>query len=112
MLRFEPRPLPATPASHAYESVALAIDGDVDEERLAAFVEDELARRAGRIFRTKGVLAVAGVAERVIVQGVADRIEVTIGEPWGERARTSRFVVVGFGLDRESLARAFAACAA
>lgn len=53
-----------------------------------------------------------GVAERMIVQGVADLVEVTFGEPWGEVPRTSRLVVVGFGLDRQALARAFTACAA
>jgi hypothetical protein len=48
----------------------------------------------------------------MIVQGVADLVEVTFGEPFGEAPRHSRFVVVGFGLDREALVRAFAACAA
>jgi hypothetical protein len=47
----------------------------------------------------------------MIVQGVADLVEVTFGEPWGDGPRTSRPVVVGFGLAREALARAFAACA-
>jgi G3E family GTPase len=100
------------PRSHeVYESVALVHEGVVDGERFAQFVEGEVARFAGRIFRTKGILAVAGVAERMIVQGVADLVEVTFGEPWGETPPTSRFVVVGFGLDRGALIRAFAACA-
>ncbi len=46
----------------------------------------------------------------MIVQGVADLVEVTFGEPWGDAPRTSRMVVVGFGLDREALTRGFAAC--
>ncbi|CAN5918179.1 GTP-binding protein [soil metagenome] len=106
------RAVPAAGVSHVYESVSLALDGDVDEERLADFMESELARFAGRLFRTNGILAVDGVPERMIVQGVADLVEVTFGEPWGDEPRTSRFVVVGFGLDREALARAFTACAA
>ena len=105
------RAVPAARANHVYESVSLTLDGDVDEERFADFMESELARFAGRLFRTKGILAVAGVPERMIVQGVADLVEVTFGEPWGDEPRTSRFVVVGFGLDREALARAFTACA-
>lgn len=102
----------ARPASHVYESVSFALDGDLDEERFADFMETDLAHFSGRIFRTKGILAVRGLPDRMIVQGVADEVEVTFGEPWGEARRTSRFVVVGFGLDREALARAFAACAA
>lgn len=100
-------------ASHpTYESLSLEIAGDVDGERFADFVEGELARFAGRLLRAKGILAVEGVPDRMIVQGVADLVEVTFGAPWGETARTSRLVVVGFGLDRSALTAAFASCAA
>jgi G3E family GTPase len=91
--------------------VSLVLAGEVDEERFADFMEVDVARFAGRIFRTKGILAVTGVPQRMIVQGVADLVEVTFDEPFGEAPRTSRFVVVGFGLDRAALEHAFAACA-
>jgi G3E family GTPase len=106
--RFAPR----SSGPHVYESVSLVVEGSLDEERFADFMESDLARFAGRLFRTKGILAIEGVAERMIVQGVADRVEVTFGEPWGDAARTSRFVAVGFGLDREALTVSFRACAA
>jgi G3E family GTPase len=110
-------PAPRTPAAastpaHPYESVSLVIDGDVDGERFADFVEADLSRFAGRLFRTKGILGVAGVEERMIVQGVADLVEVTFGAAWGDAPRTSRLVVVGFGLDRDALTAGFTACAA
>ena len=103
--------LAAPQTEHVYQSVSLVLDGEVDEERFADFMEVDVARFAGRIFRTKGILAVAGVPQRMIVQGVADLVEVSFGEPFGEARRTSRFVVVGFGLDRAALTHAFAACA-
>ena len=102
----------AARVEHVYESVSLALDGEVDGERFAHFMESELGQFAGRLFRTKGILAVDGVPQRMIVQGVADLVEIEFGEPWEDTPRTSRFVVVGFGLDREALARAFSACAA
>jgi len=113
--------LPAVPrkpsgprtAQHVYESVSLSVEGEVDGERFADFMENDVGRFAGRLFRTKGILAVAGMDERMIVQGVADLVEVTFGERWREdERRTSRFVVVGFALDREALASAFDACRA
>jgi G3E family GTPase len=107
-----PRPLPAGQASHVYESVSLQLDGEVDGDRFADFVETDLAALAGRLLRSKGILAVAGVDARMIVQGVADLVEVTFGTPWGDARRTSRLVVVGFGLDRGALVAAFARCAA
>ena len=73
-------------------------------------MESELARFAGRIFRTKGILALAGASERMIVQGVTDLVEVTFGAPWEDTPRTSRLVIVGFGLEREALTRAFDGC--
>ncbi len=103
---------PHAHAHRVYESVSLVLEGDVDEERFATFMEVDVGRFAGRLFRTKGIVAVAGIAERMIVQGVADLVEVTFGAPFGDAPRTSRFVLVGFGLDREALATAFAACAA
>jgi G3E family GTPase len=106
------RSAPSAAAAHVYESVSLALDGAVDEERFADFMETDVARFSGRLFRTKGILAVDGIAERMIVQGVADLVEVTFGEPWGDTPRTSRFVVVGFGLEGESLRVAFRRCAA
>ncbi len=106
-----PRAAPVT-AHPVYESVSLSMDGEVDGERFAEFVESELAPFAGRIFRTKGILAVAGVDERMILQGVADTVELTFGEPWANAPRSSRLVVVGYALDRGALERGFAACAA
>lgn len=101
----------ATPA-HVYESLALVLDGDVDGDRFADFVESELGQVAGQIFRIKGIVAVADLELRMIVQGVADSVEVTFGEPWAEAPRTSRIVVVGFGLHAERLRQGFARCSA
>jgi len=111
---FAPAPqLPTRSSStHVYESVSLIIDGDIDGDRFADFVEEELARFAGRIFRVKGILSALGLKERMIVQGVTDLIEVTFGDTWGDAPRTSRLVIIGFGLDRDALASGFAACAA
>jgi G3E family GTPase len=98
--------------SHAvYDSISLVLDAEVDGDRFADFVETDLGRLAGRVFRIKGILAVQGVPDRMIVQGVAGRLDLTFGAPWGSVHRTSRLVIVGFGLARDALERGFAACA-
>jgi G3E family GTPase len=107
-----PRPVAAALANHVYESVSLQLDGEVCGERFAAFVETELGRFAGRLLRTKGIVAVEGIEARMILQGVADLVELSFGESWGDARPTSRLVVVGFGLDRNALTEAFAGCAA
>lgn len=108
----EVRSVPVAPASHPYESVSLVLDGEVDADRFEDFVAGDLGELSGRLFRTKGVIAVAGIGERMILQGVADLVEITFGAPWSGARRTSRLVVVGFGLDRAALTAAFEACRA
>ncbi|HSC89831.1 MAG TPA: GTP-binding protein [Polyangiaceae bacterium] len=99
-------------ASHDYQSVVLSVDASLDGERFGDFMENEIGRVAGRIFRIKGIVAIDGLEARMIVQGVADEVEVDWGLPWGDDARSSRLVVVGFGLDADELTRGFAACQA
>lgn len=98
---------PSFSVDHVYESVSLVHEGDVDGETFADFVETEVAKFAGRIFRIKGILAVAGLPARMIVQGVGEGVEVTFGSEWAGAARQSRLVIVGFGLDSSALRRAF-----
>jgi G3E family GTPase len=108
----EARGHPHGPAHAVYECVSMSLDGELDGDRFAEFIESELAPFAGRLFRTKGILAVAGQSERMILQGVGDSVEISFGEPWADAPRRSRLVVVGFALDRAAMNRGFAACAA
>jgi G3E family GTPase len=99
--------------STAIESLALTYEGALDEDAFGDWMESELATFEGRLLRVKGVLAIDGLDERVIVQGVADRVEVTVGALWEcDAPRASRLVIVGFGLERERLEQGFARCAA
>lgn len=102
-----PRDVPSTVHDDGIESVALT-GGEVDEERFGDFVESTLGAFAGRLLRVKGIVAVAGVDARMILQGVADTMEVSFGAPF-EGERRTRVVLIGFGLDREAIGRAFAA---
>ncbi|MBX3271763.1 MAG: GTP-binding protein [Sandaracinaceae bacterium] len=102
----------APPAHDArIASVALVVEGELDEGRFLAWVEEALGDVEGRLLRMKGILAIAGLDVRMILQGVADHAEVDFGAPWEDAPRSSRLVVVGFGLDHEELAAGFAACA-
>ena len=97
--------------SHPIEAVSLTVDGPLDEERFGDWMETALGAIEARLLRVKGILAIAGLDARVIVQGVGASIEVTFGAAWGDTAKTSRLVVLGLGLDAESLEAGFEACA-
>lgn len=105
-------PSDAQRAHRPIDSVALTLDGALDEERFGEWVEAALGPIEARVLRVKGILAMEGIDARVILQGVGDAIEVTLGAPWSDAARTSRLVVLGLGLDAAALEAGFAACAA
>lgn len=109
--RVEALELPPQGTGHtAIEAVSLIHEGELDEEAFADWVEDVLGQVEARILRIKGILAVHGVDQRVIVQGVSQAVEVQLGLPWGDAERRSRLVVLGLGLDGPALQIGFAAC--
>lgn len=93
------------------DAAALVLDGELDEERFGDWVETALGDVEARILRIKGILAMKGVDQRVILQGISDAVEVQLGAPWGETRRTSRLVVLGLGLDSAALEGGFRSCA-
>ncbi len=95
---------------HPIDAVSLTLDGALDEDRFGDWVEAELGAIEARLLRVKGILALDGVDARVIVQGVGEAIEVTLGAPWGDAPRTSRLVILGLGLDAAALELGFRAC--
>jgi len=107
-----PKEIASSNHEDAIESLALRLDGEVDDDRFGDWVEQDLARFSGRLLRIKGVLAVSGLETRMILQGVTDRLEVTFGAPFGDEPRACRLVLIGFGLERDVLAASFAATAA
>jgi G3E family GTPase len=94
------------------DAASMMIDAELDDERFGDWVESALGGVEARILRVKGILAMQGVDARVIVQGVGDAVEVSIGAPWGDAKRTSRLVVLGLGLDAAQLEAGFRGCAA
>jgi G3E family GTPase len=97
-------------STHGIDAVSLVHDGELDERRFGDWVEDVLGPIEARLLRIKGILAVAGVDERVIVQGVGEAIEVTVGAPWTDAPRTSRLVILGIDLDEGTLRTGFTSC--
>lgn len=95
---------------HGIDAVSLVHDGELDESRFGDWVEDALGAVEVRILRVKGILAVQGVHTRVIVQGVGEAIEVTLGPAWDDAPRTSRLVILGLGLDEVTLREGFTSC--
>jgi G3E family GTPase len=92
-------------------SVGFDVAGELDPERLDAWMDRLLQEWAVDIFRMKGILAIAGEDERHVFQGVHMLVDVSPARPWapGEERR-SRLVFIGRNLDRAELQASFTAC--
>ena len=93
-------------------SVGLTAPGYLDEGRLQAWLGTLLQEKGVDIFRSKGVLSIAGEPRRYVFQGVHMLMDGTYGAPWGTDERRSTLVFIGRDLNREALEQGFAACRA
>jgi len=109
-------------AEHAYKpdhehdeevtSVGIEVAGDVDGEKLNAWLRDLLATKGVDLYRMKGVLAIRGEPRRYVFQGVHMLLDHRPDRPWGDAPRTNRLIFIGRNLDRTALTEGFRACLA
>lgn len=92
-------------------SILLEHPGEVDLDRIGAFVQDAIDRHGDNLLRYKGVLAVPGQENKLIFQGIHRLAGFDFGEAWGAgEARRSRIVVIGLQLPVDELRAGFAGC--
>jgi G3E family GTPase len=109
-------------AEHAYKpdhehdeevtSVGIKLVGDVDGEKLNAWLGNLLATKGVDLYRMKGVLAIRGEPRRYVFQGVHMLLDHRPDRPWGSDPRQNRMIFIGRNLDRQSLTDGFKACLA
>ena len=109
-------------AEHAYKpdhehdeevtSVGIEVAGDVDGEKLNAWLRDLLATKGVDLYRMKGVLAIRGEPRRYVFQGVHMLLDHRPDRPWGDAPRANRLIFIGRNLDRAALTEGFRACLA
>ncbi|MCG6967594.1 MAG: GTP-binding protein [Chromatiaceae bacterium] len=103
----------ASPHEHddSVGSVGIHLPGDLDPDRFEAWMVALLRRRGTDIFRTKGVLSLAGDTQRFVFQGVHMLFDGQAGRPWEAAAtRASQLVFIGRDLDRTELTEGLRAC--
>jgi len=94
-------------------SVAIEMPGEVDLDRLNAWLGEFLSTQAVDVFRSKGILAIQGDDRRYVFQAVHMLFDSRADRPWApDEERTNRLVFIGRNLDRAGLERSFAACLA
>ncbi len=91
-------------------SIAIERDGDVDSDKLNAWLGELLRERGVDIFRMKGFLSIAGESRRFIFQGVHMLLDGQPDRPWGDEPRRNQLVFIGRNLDEASMRQGFEAC--
>jgi G3E family GTPase len=115
VLEADPQFLESTDHQHDLSVTSVGIDtpGDVDVEKLNSWLGQLLATKGVDIFRSKGILALAGEARQYVFQGVHMLFDGDQGRPWRDgEPRTNRLVFIGRNLDRAELEASFRACLA
>ncbi len=89
---------PITSTDQSVTSVSIKVDGEVVVDRLNAWLGELLSTKGVDIFRSKGILAIAGEENQYVFQGVHMLFEFdgTEGRPWpADETRTNRMVFIG-----------------
>jgi G3E family GTPase len=94
-------------------SVGFEVAGDLDGERLNDWLSTLLREQGTDIFRSKGILSIAGDPARYVFQGVHMLFDGRSDRPWAEgEERTNKLVFIGRNLDRTGLEASLASCVA
>jgi G3E family GTPase len=93
-------------------SVGITTPGDLDPNKLNAWLGNLLRTQGQDIFRMKGVLSIKGSAERFVFQGVHMLFDGRPDRAWGDEPRTNKLIFIGRNLDRDALTAGFNACLA
>lgn len=92
------------------ETCSVKIAGELDADRLQAAAQAIAGDFGSDLLRWKGVMAVAGNARRVALQGVHRIFEIHDLDRWDSDHRDSRAVFIGKNLDRPELAERLRRC--
>ncbi len=99
---------------HDTEVISVSLKGgELDPNKVLAWIGDVTQAEGANILRMKGILAFKDEPKRYVVQGVHMIVEGDLQRDWREgEARESRLVFIGRHLKRDALEEAFAACMA
>lgn len=93
-------------------SVGITTEKPIDPDKFEAWIGTLLRLKGQDIFRSKGILNVAGSNRRFVFQGVHMQMNHSWGNPWrGRDTRDSRIVFIGRDLDADALRDGFLNCA-
>jgi len=93
------------------ETIAVRAEGDLDAERIADWLSMTLAYKGPDLNRIKGILAIEGLEQPIVMHGVHGYLEMADGPRWAPDAeRLSTVVAIGHDLDEALWRQALEDC--
>jgi len=104
----------ASKKSHAHEiqTVALTLPGDLDGDKFREWLGEFVEKHAADLFRSKGIIAIRDVPERMVFQGVHGMFRITLGQPWAQDERLTQAVFIGRNLRQDAIRAGLESCRA
>ena len=94
------------------QSVAVAIEGEVDPEKFLSWLNEYVQREGASILRSKGILAFKNEPKRFVFQGVHMMLDGSLQRDWmPAEIRRSRLVFIGRNLKEDEIRQGVLACA-
>lgn len=113
VLEQEPQFLSDTEHQHdlTVTSVGIEIEGTFNADKLNTWLSNLLRTKGVDIFRSKGILSIAGNDKRFVFQGVHMLLDGEHDRAWrADEPRVNRAVFIGRNLDRAALEQGMRAC--
>jgi G3E family GTPase len=97
---------------HEIQTVSLTIPGDLDGDKFRDWLGEFVEKHAADLFRSKGIIAIRDVPERMVFQGVHGMFRITLGQAWANDARLTQAVFIGRNLQRDEILAGVESCRA
>ena len=87
---------------HSIENYCFKSELAFNQMKFAAWLDAFLKFNSDTIYRVKGILNIAGMDNRILLQSVHTQIQATVGRAWeGNEIRESKLVFIGKELNSE-----------
>jgi len=97
---------PENKHKHSIENYCFKSSRALDQMKFGGWLDAFLQFNSDTIYRVKGILNIAGLDNRILLQSVHTQIQATVGRPWEtDESRESKMVFIGKNLNREVIDR-------